>query len=258
MQRTYYRRESYAQDETIENARWFKSCDEAEAEWFEHSATIYGEYVGCGAIGRSNINVLRRDFADLEGVAWFECTAGYGTHFVRFDIRVESSTDPWRSDEIKALAEMLDGLDDYCIADESDQSYCEQEEYQEAWDNYGALDMCSALAKAYPHHGSDFYREISSEALMLAWEALNPSGEYCVHEQGGAYIDFDRVFGKRAGMCKPSYAEVRTALRDAIFESTRRSACHHARPMTGPQECFVCSKCGAHGPWKRGEQEVPQ
>lgn len=258
-ERTYYKRESFAQDETIEYARWVKSCDPETAEWFEHSAMLHGDYVGCGAIGVSNIRVLRRDFADLEGVAYWVCSGSYGTQSVRFDIRVERNEDPWRSDEIKALAEMLDGLDDYMIADESDESDAKQEEYQEAWDNYGVSAMCSALAEAYPHHCSDFYKVIPQEALILAWEALNPSGEYCVHEQGGAYIPFDRTFGPRAGMCKPSYAEVRTALRDAIFESTRRSKCHHARPMTGPQECFTCSKCGGMtAGWERGETVVPQ
>jgi len=161
------------------------------------------------------------------------------------------------SDAQKEAEEIEAALSDYPIVDESDHSELEFEAYLEAWDFFGASDFASALAKAYPHHSKDFYSAIPNHVMMLVWETLNPSGEYYVPESDGVYFPFDSRIGKRSGMCKPSYDEVRTAIRDAIFESTMRSKCHHTRPMARGDN-WICSTCGAQGPWEKGETIVAE
>ena len=220
--RQYYKRQTgrYADpsDAPIGDVRYPEACHSSKAEWFEQDQFVSGDYVGYGAIGRSNVRVLRRDFAELEDSAWWLVRGSHGSQCVRFAIAVETATEG----ELGELRAMLDGLEYYCIADDDDCSEVEQEEYCEAWDNYGASDFASALADAYVTetgdelHSVDFYRAIPKETLMLAWEALKPSGEYVIHETGGCYFPFDSLLGARAGMCKPSYAEVRTALLNAI------------------------------------------
>lgn len=93
--------------------------------------------------------------------------------------------------------------------------------------------------------------------MRNVWETLCPSGEWVIREDSGCYFPFDARFGKRAGMCAAQWSDVRVYLLDAIFEYTRRSKCCHVMPTRGRGEDahFVCSRCGARGPWELGEVE---
>lgn len=178
-------------DNTHLGSHW-DSATEKRHDWFVPDALTHGDYVGCGTIGRSNIRVLRAEYADLEGIAWVEVYGSHGWNGIAVR-NTYNERDSEHSEEEASFVEFLDGLEDYCIADESDLSEVEQEEEQEQWSDWGRDEFRRELAKAHPER-EEAIDAASDETLdRLYWGACEASGTYPEHTSHEVLFSFERV-----------------------------------------------------------------
>lgn len=214
---TYYKRESWARGETIDELSYneIKTCGETEAEWFQHGYMLSGDYCGAGLIACSNRDVLAERFSDVENVLWWGAVGSYGSKWVWFHACILTA----RSGKAREIREFLEGLDEYPLADESHHSELEHEAEGEAWEDYGASDFRSHLAKIAPHH-DELLRKVPKCALFDVWSEIAErelGGERCIHEQAGCYFGFDTVFGDRAASHKRwAWSDVRASLLESL------------------------------------------
>jgi hypothetical protein len=250
-----------AMNEIAGNWREFKCFiwDNEPEENSEDYAIVYLSNRDSGDLAKSNEHAILESLAeaDPEGNDYHEERhSHWGPGYVNgIVIRVRRDGKP--TPAFVALHECAMSLANYPVLDDEDFNKRETESANEAWSNYGASDFRTALA-SLPDcmHENAFFDAVPDHILRIAWEALNPSGEWVIHESSGSWFSFDSRLGKRAGACRLSWRACRAALLDAIFEHTRRSTCHHAMPMS-KGATWHCCVCGDSGCWERGETVIP-
>jgi hypothetical protein len=110
---------------------------------------------------------------------------GYNTLAVWFRLDV-------RTDSADAIAEMLAGLDDYPIIDESTLSEIEHEREMEDWESYGQSDFLRALETEHGIERDSL--EIDADALSDLWRTADNGQGLVTHEESpGVYFDVDRA-----------------------------------------------------------------
>lgn len=142
------------------------------------------------AVYRSNARVFRDEFkqelelADADGPD------------VALDIRYVTDD----------MIETLEGLEDYPLISDDDYSELEREDQDEAWENWVAADwrrlVCAAIDDVLPDNapqdGDDILDSVSQADEKL-WELFHNCAErsntYWEEEDGGQWIDLDRVAG---------------------------------------------------------------
>lgn len=136
-------------------------------------------------VERSNHDVWEKTFADGEGAWWRSVSGGYST----FAIVVRVAELP------EEAIEFIEGLDSYCIADESAHSELETEAQDESWNNWARRDFARAIAARFNvdadlDDGPDAQQALSE----LFWRLSDETGTYWENQQGGEmYVDLDRV-----------------------------------------------------------------
>lgn len=103
----------------------------------------FGDYDNSTALERSNVRTMRAEFPWLVHV-----TGSHGSEMLGYLGRRETQN--------PALIEAIDGLEEYPIHDESDESELESEMESEAWNEFGCRDFASFLTesvKGVPNYG---------------------------------------------------------------------------------------------------------
>lgn len=240
-------------------------------------AIVYLSDRDSGCLDKSNEAAILKSLreTDPNGEHWHEeryshWAVGYVDGIV---IRVRVNGEP--TPAFKVLHECAMALANYPVLDDSDFSEREAEEENEAWSNWGARDFRRALASLPGHsHEVEFFEVLSDETLRVAWEKINPNGEWVIHESDGCYFPFDSSFGARAGACVKRWPDVRTALQEAIIETMYVSKCCAYAPGTAYLDTngeryrgiseqkidystgfYCCSKCGGTNGLRRETDE---
>lgn len=171
------------------NTRFGKNKADSNG-WFQVEYATYSDYSGSSA-ERSNYRVLSQMLeeahpADAQPVVWARTYGGHGTKGLIVNY----------GDLDEEVRETIDGLEDYPLASEEDNSELEMEEQNEAWDNWGKSDFIEQVAKLTGKDRSALEDAISSEqwwqCLHLAMEASNTYWE----DQGmggGPYVDMKKM-----------------------------------------------------------------
>ena len=148
---------------------------EDSVTYLEVPGTVWGDY--CGSVyNRSNMRRLLEDYPDT---------------FVTVGMDFSSTCLllPLNSAMPEGLGDILDGLEDYPIYDESDLSELETEMTDEAWDRWGAWDLRRDLEKAL---GDDSLEDVEDDALREAWwAACEVAGFYPYAEDATNMILWD-------------------------------------------------------------------
>lgn len=119
-----------------------EDCDEVPIERWDRdrngeyvtpSYFVSGDYIGEGALGRSNRRVLLDELAEFCGKEFWPVYGSYSYSGVVFRRDADE-----RVPEIRELFERLNG---YSVLDEDDWSELEMEEERDDWDNYGRGDF---------------------------------------------------------------------------------------------------------------------
>ena len=140
-------------------------------------------------VERSNYNVFSDKFKDGHDNWWTSVIGGHGTYAIV--ISMDDVPDEV-SDEV---AEFLNGLDDYPLADEDDHSNLEMEAQNEAWENWARRDFIKEIEKWFK---VEFDNDPKSELLYEVFhEACDSANEYWVNESGDSmYINIERIVKK--------------------------------------------------------------
>ena len=143
------------------------------------------------AVYRSNARVFRDQFSRE-----LEKADGDGPD-VALDVRYVTAE----------MIETLEGLEDYPLISEDDHSQLEMELQAEAWENWGASDwrrlVCAAveqyLPEGFPFDGDDLISRLGGREDNKLWELFyqccDSSNTYWEEEQGGQWVNLDRVAG---------------------------------------------------------------
>lgn len=145
------------------------------------------DYSG-GTVTRSNFDVWRERFADVQGELWWELYGGHGTYAVVVPINLDEQTD----EVAMEMIEVLEGLGDYPLIDEEAHSELEMENEVEAWNDYGAGDFERAITAADERFDTFDRDEVTSLYRALS-EVTNTNVTHEEGSGGGVHFDIDRV-----------------------------------------------------------------
>lgn len=160
--------------------------------WVQPQNCSGGDYDNCGLVCQSNHRVLVRACNNaLKGddtcqLPWFvELYGGHGSYGILIHARRAPDS----------IAEMLAGLSDYPLLDESDHSELEMEGTQEAWSDWGRDDYRRALEKAFSDAGFEYdFDDVEDAELDRHFDEIaNEIGEYWHDDGGSMYIDVEKV-----------------------------------------------------------------
>lgn len=139
---------------------WIKSVDDIIEEMekgkifvFEIPYCSFSDYSGC-TVERSNYKDIKDNFEGLDGLYFF--SGGHGTQALALDLRTVYL------DRVDEIHDIIAGLENYPVIDESTLSELEMEMEDEAWNSYGCSDFRDALQKEF----SDF---LDDNEDVLAW-----------------------------------------------------------------------------------------
>ena len=206
---------------TTNQARDRADCDVAMFPY-----TSWGDYVG-STVERSNFDAIKEHFTtkDEDGAdvvpAWlFEVSGGYGSSALCINLVALDECDDETTDE---LEEVLEGLNNYCVFDESHMSNLESELEFEDWCDWGRDDFVKELADVFEElheeleerYGSDvydidndtcdsFFQTLAEESNNY-WEAETATGghwrisdivAHCTADKFATWfrVQFDAVF----------------------------------------------------------------
>lgn len=146
-----------------------------------------GDYGGAGALGIANRESLA-SLAREHALPFLLVSGDYGSEGIAFPLSVRSH----------ALVDALQSLADYPCLDEEALSEAETDRQTEAWDSWARADFVSALADRFPlldfdSVGADLAESEPDPLLSLAWEACSDGAVEWIDEQGGAWIDVERL-----------------------------------------------------------------
>lgn len=156
--------------------------DFAKAQLVGHRYLCGSDYSG-GSVIRAN----QKDIIDTIGEdspLLVQATGGYNTLAFYFRLDVDDEQAP-------VLAEILKGLEGYCIIDESTLSEIESEEEQESWASFAAADFRHEL-ESRAGLERDFLDLSDEDGGELFQNADNGSG-LVIHEETGPYFDTGRA-----------------------------------------------------------------
>jgi hypothetical protein len=147
-----------------------------DADFAEISSSyVYDGDYGSGLVGKSNFDVLRNadtaDVLDTTGTGW----NGHGLVF-----KLNAMVDEEQESDVTTLVEMVKGLNDYPLIDDSDYSEKEMEAIDEDWKNYGAADLFNKIRCILPdviHRDSDYDAGKLFELYMSWGDSPHPDGD---------------------------------------------------------------------------------
>ena len=146
------------------------------------------DYTGGGLVPAANIRKWQEDFKDGDDVWWKTVTGGHGTNAVLI------SLDEVPEDVEDEVADFLNGLQEYPLADEDLHSDLEMKAQTEAWENHVQKEFTRALEKKF---SSDLDDADNDKIFELFNEACEASSTYWENEQGDSMsIDVDRIVKK--------------------------------------------------------------
>jgi hypothetical protein len=153
--------------------------------------TSGSDYSHSSLVEKSNYEVFKEEFEDVQGQAWWDVYGGHGTFgiAVRADLDVEHTD--LRGDEI---IEFFAALEDYPIADEDHHSNLEMETTNEEWENWAAGDFARELEKLFPN--VDLEDVDKDEFRSFFEDVREAANEYWESEGMGMYISVERVANK--------------------------------------------------------------
>lgn len=182
----------------LKDARYGRWHDRKNGRYLLPDLLSGSDYSG-SLVQRANHRSFSEMFADGEDEWWTNVPGGHGTYGILIDMKGvpdDISTD---------VAEFLNALHDYPLADEEMHSEMEIEAQEEAWNSWAERDFAHDLQKKF---GDDPKLEpVLDEVLMddellkklrdLFEDARERANEYWVNEQGGEmWIDLKRVLAK--------------------------------------------------------------
>jgi len=140
-------------------------------------------------VERSNARAWCERFDDSEDQWWTNAPGGHGT----FAIVIDTKGIP--EDVEDDVAEFLNGLQDYPLADEDLHSKMEIESQEEAWNDWGRKNFLKAIEK---HFEVEFEDDPDQKLVdEIFYESCDKANENWINEQGdSSYIDMDRVVAK--------------------------------------------------------------
>jgi acyl carrier protein len=139
-------------------------------------------------VERSNFKAFQEKFGDGEDEWWTNAIGSHGTFALLIDMQGVPE------DIEEEVAEFLNALHDYPVADDDLHSQMEMEAQNEAWDSWAKKDFIKALEKKFDVELDDVDDE---KIFELFHEACDSSNTYWENQQGDEmYIDLDRVVKK--------------------------------------------------------------
>lgn len=97
--------------------------------------------------------------------------------------------DPADEARVKLAEETREKLENYPVLDEEALSNLEWEEYNEAWESYGATEFCEALQNKFSLFSKSEQTLLEWEGLRDWYESLISSGEYYIPESSGVSLN---------------------------------------------------------------------
>ena len=147
-------------------------------------------------VERSNAQKWGEEFSDGEDEWWARLIGGHGTFAIIIDMKGVPE------DKEEEVAEFLNALSNYPLADEDLHSHMEMEAQDEAWKDWGRKDFRKEIEKVYSVDLDEAEAELGEEVVNrkldeLFYKASDKANEYWVNEQGDSmYIDLERVVAK--------------------------------------------------------------
>jgi hypothetical protein len=159
-------------------------------------ALLSGSDYSGSLVQKSNHKSFSETFADGENKWWADAPGGHSTYAVVIDMQAVPE------DKEEEVAEFLNALSDYPLADESLHSEMEMEAQNEAWEDWGRKDFRKAIEATYEVDLDKAEEELGEEVLNrklsdLFYKASDKANEYWANEQGDSmWIDMERVVTK--------------------------------------------------------------
>jgi len=171
------------------NLHYGQGSPDEDHLWFVSEYTGGSDYSGTTA-EKSNYNVIleeaERLAEEMNDETWFQTFHGaHGTYAIAFHVEKTPAE----------IVEMLEGLENYPVLDESAMSELEVEEEGEAWEATYRDDYRRALEKVFD---GDAEGVDDDELFKHFMEWSDKANEYWEHSTEGPYIDVDRI-AKKAG-----------------------------------------------------------
>ena len=142
---------------------WLTRCQESEPaednelKLFFSNYLSAGDYNYNGTVGTSNIKYFAENLSQYEGILWWYLNEAFNSTSIIIDASVENATHCELTDcgedckfcGANEIREILDGLEDYPVIDESLLSEVEHDTTCDCWESYGQSDFTSALESRY-------------------------------------------------------------------------------------------------------------
>lgn len=207
-------------------------ADESRVVWDTFESYKNGQYVepkymaysdyGGSLIERSNVEEFMEQFADHQGVEWWE---RYGSHGSR-GIVVRRDADA----RVPEIGEFFEALDTYPIANEDRHSELEHEEQERAWKDWGHYefrrfleDQDRAPVGTSADDWEDFIAQIPDDVINRVWweYASNGNGEEVRNEGQDVIFDFDRALQSSFARKNPPHVLIDDALKKRLPKTSR-------------------------------------
>lgn len=177
---TFYRISEYGGNVADDGFRWRDLTEvrgPTDADFVSHQ---YLSRIGLqrGAMVRANQKDV--ESYDVAASRW----GAYNSREIVFRIDAPS-------DSAESILEILQGLDDYPIVDESTLSELEMEDEIKAWADFGASDFRRSIAEQHEIDRDDVTEDVS--LLSETFYEIDGGRGFVVHEETGPYFDTDRV-----------------------------------------------------------------
>lgn len=178
----------YGDDDVKSTLRYGRWNQRKDGRYLVPALLSGSDYSG-SLVQKSNHRSFSETFADGENEWWADAPGGHGTYAIVIDMQAVPE------DKEEEVAEFLNALSDYPLADEDLHSEMEMEAQNEAWENWGRSDFKKALAEKFDEVDFD---EVDDQKLYgLFHEASDSSGTYWENQQGDEmYIDMERIVKK--------------------------------------------------------------
>lgn len=184
--------------DTLEDVRYGRWHDRKDGRYLLPALLSGSDYSG-SLVERSNYDKWQELYADGQDVWWTHTPGGHGTFGVLIDMQGVPD------DISRDVAELLNALNDYPLADEELHSEMEMEAQEEAWRSWAERDFAHGLQKKFA--GDDELEQILDGVLTdddmliklrsLFEDARKAANEYWENQQGDEmYINMKRIVAK--------------------------------------------------------------
>jgi hypothetical protein len=173
--------------ESVEYNQWYAS---PTGRYLVPSWLSGSDYTPGGLVPLSNYKAWCKQFPDGEGVWWGNAPGGYNTYAIVID------TQAVPEDLEDTVAEFLNGLQDYPLADEDLHSELEMEAQNAAWESWVKDEFKSAIEKEYEQEFGDklpdkVFDEQLYELFHCAFDAINAEW---INENGDSmHVNIERL-----------------------------------------------------------------